>query len=585
MSTRSNLAELEALGLIHVATDSEEAAYIFRHALTQDAAYASLVKQDRQRLNLIVGETLERLYVDRVEQIAPRLASHFEEANDDRRALKYFTLAGDRAMQQYALVEAATHYTRALNIAKRLTDLENALTLLRHLYLQRGQALHSLANYQGALDNYVDMQQFAQQRNDRSLELHSLIEQAGMRAFYGPLLDPPHAIKLGQQALALNEQVQDHTAEARVDWVLMRALAQTGIDPKQAVVYGERSIALARELNLEDQLAYSLNDIQYAYRSNLQAQLAIESLTEARSRWRAIGQQHMLADNLNQAALIEFYRGNFNEAENLTNESLSISAATDNIIQFTLCHFVRTLIAYERGELNEAFRAMQLVIRSSNPIFAGIQSIKALILMELNNLDLAVEQTIAAQNLVEQFHLEQIFGAALYGQQILLALRRGDLPTAVQVFEQAQHLPNYGAAVNEFLGADQLLFGEIELALAQQQIDLAEAKCDRDISIARTLGARRLLPPFLQLRAQIARSRGELDRAAESLEEARSIAEAIGSRTSLLKVLIDLIELEQQRGHTARELIDQARDLKTFLLDQCPVELRQAYEVKLNSSL
>lgn len=71
MSTRSNLAELEALGLIHVATASEEAAYLFRHALIQDAAYASLIKEDRRHLNLIVGETLERLYTDRVEQIAP----------------------------------------------------------------------------------------------------------------------------------------------------------------------------------------------------------------------------------------------------------------------------------------------------------------------------------------------------------------------------------------------------------------------------------------------------------------------------------------------------------------------------------
>ncbi|HZY44172.1 MAG TPA: hypothetical protein VFF70_05405, partial [Anaerolineae bacterium] len=173
MTTRTNLAELEALGLIQLSTVSEEAAYLFRHALIQDAAYASLIKQDRRQLNLIVGETLERLYADRVEQIAPRLAAHFDSAGDDRRALKYFTLAGDQAAQQFANAEASTHYTRALDIAKHLPDLGNASSILMHLYLQRGQALHSIASYQGALDNYLDMQQFAQHCGDRSLELHS----------------------------------------------------------------------------------------------------------------------------------------------------------------------------------------------------------------------------------------------------------------------------------------------------------------------------------------------------------------------------------------------------------------------------
>jgi hypothetical protein len=110
MTTRSNLSELESLGLIHLAMASEEAAYLFRHALIQDAAYASLVKQDRQHLNLLVGETLERLYADRVEQIAPRLANHFDSAGVDRRALKYFTLAGDRAARQFANIETVVDW-------------------------------------------------------------------------------------------------------------------------------------------------------------------------------------------------------------------------------------------------------------------------------------------------------------------------------------------------------------------------------------------------------------------------------------------------------------------------------------------
>ncbi len=583
MTTRTNLAELEALGLIHLAVASEEAAYIFRHALIQDAAYASLVKQDRQHLNLIVGETLERLYADRVEQIAPRLAQHFKEAGDDRRALKYYTLAGDRTVQQFANAEASTHYTRALNIAKRAADLENASSILKHLYLQRGQALHSIADYQGALENYLDMRQFAQARGDRSLELHSLIEQAEMYAVFGPLLNPARSIELGQQALTLNEQVHDRAAEARVDWVLMRALAQTGLDPQQAIRYGERSIALARELNLSDQLAYSLNDINYAYRSNLMVRPALEALAEARHHWRAIGQQHMLADNLNQAALIHFYLGNFEEAEQLIGESLSISAATDNVIQFTLCHFVRMLINYERGYFNDAFDSSETALQNFNPILTGIKITKAFIVMELGSLELATQEVQTAQDILHQTNLTPIFGGAVYGLQIRLAIRRNDLGFAHQMLERAQRLPGYGANVNEFLGTEQLYISEIELALAEQQIDLAQTKCDKFSGLAEALGARRLLPSFLRLRAQIYRTHGEIDRAADSLQEARSIAQAIGARTSLLNVLIDLIEIERQRGRDASQLIDQARDLSGFLIDHCPDQLRATYAAKIKS--
>jgi len=67
------LTQLESHGLIRLAATQPELEYLFRHALVQDAAYASLVKADRKQLHLAVGEALESLYPEQVasRELAP----------------------------------------------------------------------------------------------------------------------------------------------------------------------------------------------------------------------------------------------------------------------------------------------------------------------------------------------------------------------------------------------------------------------------------------------------------------------------------------------------------------------------------
>ncbi len=62
MTLVSQLTTLEFAGLIRLAQVQPELEYVFRHALVQEAAYASLLRQDRRDLHRAVGETLERLY-------------------------------------------------------------------------------------------------------------------------------------------------------------------------------------------------------------------------------------------------------------------------------------------------------------------------------------------------------------------------------------------------------------------------------------------------------------------------------------------------------------------------------------------
>ncbi len=108
---------LEATGLLRPVASAPDLEYLFRHALVQDAAYDSLLRQDRRRLHRAVGETLEQLHAQHLSEIAPELALHFQAAGDAGRARQYYAEAGAAALARAANREAESYYRAALDLA------------------------------------------------------------------------------------------------------------------------------------------------------------------------------------------------------------------------------------------------------------------------------------------------------------------------------------------------------------------------------------------------------------------------------------------------------------------------------------
>ena len=97
---------LEAKGLIRVASYRPELEYLFRHWLVQDAAYESLLKQERRELHRQVGDALESLYPDRRMELAGILAMHFEQAGETDKAIAYYINDARYALERNAIREA-----------------------------------------------------------------------------------------------------------------------------------------------------------------------------------------------------------------------------------------------------------------------------------------------------------------------------------------------------------------------------------------------------------------------------------------------------------------------------------------------
>ena len=110
----ARLVEAELVAPIHDGLQTVPTRYTFKHALMQDAAYASLLKRTRQTYHRRIAETLE-LHFPQVGETRPEvLGQHYFDAGLPVKAVNFWLLAGERAVSQGATLEAKTFFDRAL---------------------------------------------------------------------------------------------------------------------------------------------------------------------------------------------------------------------------------------------------------------------------------------------------------------------------------------------------------------------------------------------------------------------------------------------------------------------------------------
>ncbi len=306
------LDALQRAQLVREVARDPEPRYAFRHTLTRDAAYTSILHRRRRELHRKVGRALEGLLEDRGERMgqagetaqadragrvddeAHRLAYHFYEGRDLERALKYFTIAADRAARIYANTEAVEQYRRAIDIALRREGESGRFT---QLYVRRGRTLEICGQYDDALENYRELETLGRERDDLSMELAALLPQATLHSTYTAVFNPRRGRLLSEQALALGRQLNDHRAEAKALWNLMLVALLAEDDRQTALTFGEQALELARAHNLREELAYTLHDLANVYAGVGRAGDAWAAGEEAGDLWRELGNQPMLVDN------------------------------------------------------------------------------------------------------------------------------------------------------------------------------------------------------------------------------------------------------------------------------------------------
>jgi predicted ATPase len=121
---KSYLLNLQGLEFIYEKQLFPELEYIFKHALTQEVAYNSLLQNRRKEIHENIGKAIEQLYAERLEEFYEILAYHYSKSDDLERAYRYLKLAGEKATRNHATWEAFRFCKGALNIFNQLPDTE-----------------------------------------------------------------------------------------------------------------------------------------------------------------------------------------------------------------------------------------------------------------------------------------------------------------------------------------------------------------------------------------------------------------------------------------------------------------------------
>ena len=136
-------------------------AFRFRHALFRDAAYEGLSFRRRRELHARVGEVYESRYGDQAADYAELLSLHFFHAQDNEKAYRYSLVAGERAQEKSANVEAGVFYRRALEAARRLSDLDPAK--IAEVWEALGDVSELAGMYTDAANAYKSARRVAEQ--------------------------------------------------------------------------------------------------------------------------------------------------------------------------------------------------------------------------------------------------------------------------------------------------------------------------------------------------------------------------------------------------------------------------------------
>jgi class 3 adenylate cyclase len=119
-SLDQQLSALQRVDLVREVGRQPGAEYSFKHELARDAAYNTILLRRRRELHRQVGEAIESVFADRLEEVAHRLGQHFAAAGENAKAYRYFVVAGDAAAAFSADAEATDHYAHALQAAETL---------------------------------------------------------------------------------------------------------------------------------------------------------------------------------------------------------------------------------------------------------------------------------------------------------------------------------------------------------------------------------------------------------------------------------------------------------------------------------
>ncbi len=544
-----DLQVLQQNGLILEAARRPELEYMFRHVLTQEAAYNTILLSQRRQFHQQTGEVMERLFEDRLEEHAPLLAHHFLRSGDLGRAFRYFAMAAERASALFANLEAILHFKEALDLIQEIENVqaETHVGLLRG----RGRAFETQGKFNQARADLENALQIAQKNRLRHPEWRGLLD-LGMLWLSR---DYNRAGDYFRQALEIARGLGDpsalgHSLNRLGNWYSNSDL------PKEAIKHHQEALEIFEKLDDQRGLADTLDLLGMTYL------LADEAINSADHYQKAI-QLYRQLDNL--PGLISSLTGIKYRGPNYQSQSAFILETAQEVLREGLSELDLArkinwkagqswaawgvaLVYGAHGMYEQAFRYGELGLQIAIEIqhrqwMAGGNTTMGYIYLDLLNYEQAIEHLEESLSLGREVDSQNWINnsSGPLAQAHILA---GDLASAEDVLT-AILSPETPMDSN---GQRNSWIGMAELRLAQGKTEEALAIADRLVATALSRPPQGVITRLWLIRARAHLALGQSDQPETLLLAALENGSKLGEYHMLWRIQAMLGNLYQASG-------------------------------------
>ena len=242
---RRGLTHLQAAEFLYETSLFPDLEYTFKHALTHEVAYASLLQERRRLTHARIMEAIETLYADRLTEHFERLGHHAERGEVWERAARYLREAGIKAFERSAHREAAGWLERALSSLARLPESRDTFETAIAVRFDIRNTLVALGEFDRVFDHLRAAEQLANALNDkrRLARVLSLFSLSFML-----LGDHGQAVESGEKALRIAQAAEDLDAQVMANASLGVVYFQRG-EFRRAVDFNRQNIEILSDFS------------------------------------------------------------------------------------------------------------------------------------------------------------------------------------------------------------------------------------------------------------------------------------------------------------------------------------------------
>ena len=352
MQLKALLSTLVEKAFIIPAEDQSERGYLFRHVLTSDAVYRTLLLRDRSRLHGEVAIGIEQLYADQVESQVEVLAGHYLRSEFLEKALHYLILAGRKSAREYANLQAQRYFEEARSL---LGDVDHSPEQAWQVWLGLGEVLVFIGEYEAARSCFLELvssyiaskgKEFSSRQHEvyrkiattyeRQGEFDHALEQLGIAS--------TKLVSAGNSSAVSKAQILNDRG-----WILFLRgdfqAAQSSLQEALELVAGSEELSVVASINNR------LGAVSYQLRQYQQAAYYVKESLELR---KELGDLSGVARLNNNLGLLGLMSGDLHGAQANFYQGIKLLEKVGDTEGITLANINLGLVKYDLGEYESA---------------------------------------------------------------------------------------------------------------------------------------------------------------------------------------------------------------------------------------